>query len=245
MARIDLICKLVAPSLVPVVVSNFNSRAAWVILLIVVTILLWALELWCAYIIATENEQLRLPKMPSNDEATAEDIEIDERYYNIRPGLNTWPQKLYFVLYQDPKLRFKHYFSMSVWPASISISMLQLSVLAYSSTLVTYFLEVGYSLSAVTIARASGSVMALSATFIVPVATNYLRRRYSQTQSTSDAQTEGRVVRTVGLWGVSSQFFFMVCNCFYTAASSPFIVVESVLPPPSFPTFLFLLRQIN
>ena len=217
MARIDLICKLVAPSLLPLIVSNFNSRAAWIILLTVVTIVLWSLEVWCAHIIANENEQLRLPRTLSENVPTTEGIEVNERYHNIKPGFNTWPQTLYYVLYQDPKIRYKHYFSMSVWPASISVSILELSVLAYSSTLITYLLEVGYSLSAVTIARASGSIMALSGTFIVPVLTNYLRRRYSQTQRTSDAQTEGRVVRTVGLWGVSSQFFFMVCLCYHTA----------------------------
>lgn len=210
MRRIDLICKLVAPSLLPLIITNFNSRAGWIILLMVVTILMWALEVWCAHIIAKENEQLRLPKMPSNDEATIEDHNVDERYRSIKPGISTWLQKLYFVIYQDPRIRFKHYFSMSVWPASISISILQMTVLAYSATLITYLLEVGFSLTAVTIARASGSIMALSATFITPIAVTYLRRRYSRAPRSNCDEIEGRVVRTVGLWGISSQFICMV-----------------------------------
>jgi iron-regulated transporter 1 len=74
MRRIDLICKLVAPSLLPLIVSTFNSRAAWIILLTITTILLWAAEVWCAHIIAKDNSQLRLPKVSSNDEATMEDL---------------------------------------------------------------------------------------------------------------------------------------------------------------------------
>jgi iron-regulated transporter 1 len=210
LGRIDLICKLVAPSLLPLIVSNFNSRAAWIILLIVVTAIMWVLELWCAHIIAKDNPQLRLPKAPSHDEATMEDLEIDERYHNIKPGLTTLPQKLYFVFYQDPRVRFKHYFSMAVWPASISISILQMTVLAYSATLITYLLEVGFSLSAVTIARASGSLLGLSATFITPVAVTYLKRQYSRGQRKQDSEIESRVVRTVGLWGILSQFLCMV-----------------------------------
>lgn len=212
MRRIDLICKLVAPSLLPLIVANFSSRAAWIILLMVVTLFMWAVEVWCAQIIANDNPQLRLPKAPSNDAATMEDLDVDETYYNIKPGLTTWPQQLYFVFYRDPRVRIKHYFSMAVWPASISISILQMTVLAYSATLITYLLEVGFSLSAITIARASGSIMALSGTFITPMAVQYLRRRYSRSaaQSGNSKDIEGRVVRTVGQWGVTSQFICMV-----------------------------------
>lgn len=211
MRRIDLICKLVAPSLLPLIVSNFNSRTAWVILLAVVTVVMWVLEVWCAHVIANENQKLRLPKSPSKDEATLEDRDIDERYHNITPGLTTWPEKLYYIFYEDPRVRFKHYFSMSVWPASISISMLQMTVLAYSATLITYLLEVGFSLSAITVARASGAIMALLATFITPIAVQYVRRRHTQLTSGDDGKIVGIVVRTVGLWGISFQFIFTVC----------------------------------
>ena len=126
MRRIDLICKLVAPSLLPLIVANFDSRAAWIVLLMMVTVLMWALEIWCAHIIANDNPQLRLPKASSTDRATMEDLDVDESYYSIKPGPTTWPQKLYFIFYHDPRVRLKHYFSMAVWPASISISALQM-----------------------------------------------------------------------------------------------------------------------
>jgi iron-regulated transporter 1 len=173
----------------------------------VVTILLWTLEIWCARVIAKENDQLRLPKTPSDDEASYEGLEAKQ---SIKLGAPTWSQKLCYILYEGPRTRFKHYFSMSVWPASMVISVQQMSVLAYSSTLITFLLEAGYSLSTVTIARGTGSTMAVMATFITPMAANYLRKRYVRNHNTSAADMEGKVVRTVGLWGVSSQFFFMV-----------------------------------
>ena len=135
MSRIDLLCKLVAPSLLPLIVSNFNSRATWIILLLALTLVLWALEIWCAHTIARENEQLRLPKKPSDDETTAEDLEMDQVYQSIKPGLTSWPRGLYSVIWKDSVLRLKHYFSMPIWPASISISILELSVLACKSHL--------------------------------------------------------------------------------------------------------------
>jgi solute carrier family 40 (iron-regulated transporter), member 1 len=109
--------------------------------------------MWCARIIANENPQLRLPKSASDDPASVEDHDLEERYKHLEPGLSTWVQKLFFVCYQDPLVRLRHYFSMDVWPASISVSLLQMTVLTYSATLITYLLTVGFSLSAITIAR--------------------------------------------------------------------------------------------
>ena len=71
LGRIDLICKLVAPSLLPLIVSNFNSRAAWIILLVVVTVIMWAFEVWCAHIIAKDNPQLELDLPLHNRPLTA------------------------------------------------------------------------------------------------------------------------------------------------------------------------------
>ena len=177
----------------------------------IVTVLLWALEVWCAYIIAKDNRQLTLPKSLPEDEALVENLQLDGRDHKMKVNLTTWPQKLYSAIYHNPRARLQEYFSMPVWPASVSISILQLSILAYSGTLVTYLWEVGYSVLAVTIARGTGTAMALLGTLIVPVIANYLRKRYSRSQSTSDIEIEAKVVRRIGLWGVSSQFFFLVC----------------------------------
>ena len=217
MVRIDLLCKLVAPSLLPVVMSSFNSREAWILLLAGMAVVLWGVEVWCARIIARDNPELRQPKKASHDPATIEDHEIDGRYKLLKPGFQSWPRRMYFVCYQDPVVRLKHYFSMPMWPASISVSLLQLTVLAYSATLITYLLEIGFSLSSITVAQASGAILALSSTVITPWAVSFLRKRYNRRSIRTDRRNdqeddgnEGTIVRTVGLWGISSQFLSLV-----------------------------------
>jgi iron-regulated transporter 1 len=217
MVRIDLVCKLVAPSLLPIIISALSPRTAWILILASLTVVFWALEVWCARIIARENLELDVPKVPSNDSATAEDLAIEDRYNHLKPGLQSLPQKAYFVLYQDPSVRLRHYFSIPMWPASMASALLQLTVLAYSATLITYLLEIGFTLSSITIARASGAIMALSSTVITPAVVGYMRKRLrrkvsrgEEREQKQDDELEGKVVRTVGLWGVSFQFLCMV-----------------------------------
>jgi iron-regulated transporter 1 len=217
MVRIDLVCKLIAPSLLPVVISTLNSRTAYLLLLAVLTVVFWAAEVWCACVIARENTEIHTPKVPSNDSATVEDLAIEDWYNHLKPGLQSLPQKMYFILYQDPAARLRHYFSIAIWPASIAGALLQLTVLAYSATLITYLLEIGFSLSSITIARASGSIMALSSTAITPAVVKYMKKRQRRSMLRSDGgeerqddEVEGRIVRTVGLWGISFQFVCLV-----------------------------------
>jgi iron-regulated transporter 1 len=217
MVRIDLVCKLVAPSLLPLIISVLGSRTAWILILAVLTVVFWIIEVWCARIITRENSELNVPKVPSNDSATAEDLVIEDQYNHLQPGLQSLPQKMYLILYQDPSVRLRHYFSIPIWPASMASALLQLTVLAYSATLITYLLEIGFTLSSITIARASGAIMALSSTVITPAVVGYMRKRArlkglrgEQREEKQDDELEGKVVRTVGLWGISFQFLCMV-----------------------------------
>ena len=217
MIRIELVCKLIAPSLLPMIISTLNSRTAWILVLTALTAVFWALEIWCARIIARDNSELDTPKIPTHDSATDEDLAIQDRYDHLKPGLQSLPQKMYFVLYQDPAVRLRHYFSIPMWPASIAAALLQLTVLAYSATLITYLLEIGFSLSSITIARASGAIMALSSTIITPALVGNMRKRLSRnkfrhedSEETEDDEVEGKAVRTVGFWGISFQFICLV-----------------------------------
>ncbi|KAG0646506.1 Solute carrier family 40 member 1 [Hyphodiscus hymeniophilus] len=111
MSRIDLTCKLVAPSLLPVIIASFNSRAWWIILLIVVTILFWVMEVWICGVITEENEQLRLPKTRP-DVVIGEDRETPAKYGEIKHCMITWSQKFYFVFYRYPRTQLTQYFLM-------------------------------------------------------------------------------------------------------------------------------------
>lgn len=222
-ARIDQIVSLVAPSLLPLIMAFFGDRTGWISLLVGITVLLWIAEVWIARQIAAENAELREPKKPSHDLASIED---------------PWPTKLYYVLYQDPALRLRHFFSIPMWPASISTSLLHLTVLAYSATMITCahillswdscdvypdsywhppldLLEVGFSLSLITVAKATGSITGLLSTVVTPMAVRYMRRRQARKDlhgetTNEDEDTEGTVVRTVGKWGICTQFLCLV-----------------------------------
>lgn len=236
MTRIDLVCKLVAPSLLPVIISTVSSRTAWIVLLAVLTAVFWALEVWCARIIARENSELDAPKMPSHDSATEEDLVIEDRYNDLNPRLQSLPQQMYFILYQEPAVRLRHYFSIPMWPASIASALLQLTVLAYSATLITYLLEIGFSLSSITIARASGAIMALSSTIITPALVGHMRKRLGRNKFSGGAieekdedELESKVVRRVGLWGISSQFICLVS--FWRPSISVYLLTNTTKIP--------------
>lgn len=182
-------------------------------LLVAITLVVWAAEVWCAKLVAKENPELQELKKPSIDPATIEDLEIEDQFAHLKPGLASLPQKMYFVLYQDPAVRLRHYFSIPMWPASISMALLQLTVLAYSATLITYLVQTRFSISSITVARASGAITGLASTVITPWLVRVLRGRYirgSSAEGEQDDAAEGKVVRTVGMWGILLQFLCLV-----------------------------------
>ncbi len=217
MARLEQICKLVAPSLLPLIMKSFGSQTGWIPLLAALTVFLWVVEVWCARTIVRENPELEIPKKASSDLATAEDLDLERRFKHLKPGVLSWPRKLYFIMYRDPSVRLKHYFSIPMWPASISYALLQLTVLAYSATLITYLLEIGFSLASITIAQASGSITSLASTFITPLAVKALRKQHNRTVLAKDGDEgdnggEGQISRTIGFWGITSQFLCLVTS---------------------------------
>jgi len=209
MRRIDFVCKLIAPSLLPFVVAALKSRTAWLCLLAGMTVMLWGVEVATAVVIVKESSELKKVKEVVDGDALEQP---DER---MKSGWRRWPREVYSCAINNPVVRLKHYFSTEVWPASMSVALIQLTVLAYSATMITYLLEVGFSLTTVTIARGSGALAALGSTFITPLAVDYMRRM--QTRQTAndrgklrDDELEGAVIRSVGLWGIGSQFLSLI-----------------------------------
>lgn len=223
--RIEHLVKLVAPSLLPLLMATFSIQAGWIVLLIVVTLLLWILEIWIARSIATANPSLSAPKIMVHEVTS-----MNNRRFGPRKSVwQTWPSTMYAVLYRDPALRLKHYFSIRMWPASMSVSLLQLTVLAYSATLITYLLEVGFSLSLITVAKASGNITALASTFVTPMTVSYLRRRQArrslgQGSAGDEDAGESNIVRRVGIWGIASQFLCLVRISFLRPSPPPLTI---------------------
>jgi iron-regulated transporter 1 len=214
MKRLDLASKLVAPSILPLIIAVFNFREGWILLLAGSTILFLIIQIRSMYVVARENPELQVLKKTSTGVSSDESYALDgQQHVHFKPGFGSWPRRIYVVMFKNPIARLRHYFLTPIWPASIAEALAQMTVLAYSSTLVTYLLEVGFSLNVVTIARASGTIMALSSTVIGPMAVNLVRKRKSHQsldRNTAGYDIEGAVVRTVGVWGITSQVLCMV-----------------------------------
>ncbi len=63
-----------------------------------------------------------------------------------------------------------------VWVPSLALALLHFSALSYAATFITYLLNVGFSLFLITVARACGSVIEVSSTFIAPAGIRVLGR---------------------------------------------------------------------
>lgn len=233
MKRLDLASKLVAPSILPLIIAVFNFREGWILLLATITVVFLIVQVRSVQVIARENPELRALKKPSTGMPVGDDYDVEEQHRLLKSGFHTWPLKIYVSIYKNPVARLGHYFSMPVWPASMAEALAQMTVLAYSSTLVTYLLEVGFSLNAVTFARASGTIMALASTVIAPIVVNFTTRRKSrQSHSRNPAgdDIEGAVVRSVGTWGISSQVLCMVrINLSYTVSHFRYLTISRFL----------------
>lgn len=197
MRRIDMICKLIAPTVLPLIVGTLTNHAAWISLLAGITMISWGLEIWCAGLIAQDNARLCRPK------------EIDEVSQSLpvtsEQGADSFG-RIRQAIFDGPIERLRYYFSMAIWPASLSLSIIQLTVLAYSATLMTFMLNIGFSLTSITIARASASILALASTFITPMIVKHMKKRQNQ----KNILDEESIVRRVGLWGIISQFLCLV-----------------------------------
>lgn len=208
MSRIDLICKIVAPSLLPLLMASFSSRSVWIFLLAMWTGLLWGVEIWCAQSIAKDNRQLQVLKKV----VVLSSPSLDPQRRGFKRGLLATLQT---TCIEEPRIRLAQYFSMHIWPASMASCFLSLTVLVYSATFITYLLSIGFSLSAVTLARGSGSFLAFVSTFLTPKLVQYLREKEMRKFETGSGRerpndSERTVVRKVGFWGVSQQFLCLV-----------------------------------
>ena len=75
----------------------------------------------------------------------------------------------------------RYYLSTPVWIPSLCAAVPHASVLTYSGTLITYLLNSGFPLKAVTIARFTGAVFEIGSTFVYPWAVRVLSKGHNRT----------------------------------------------------------------
>ncbi|CZT09511.1 uncharacterized protein RCO7_03659 [Rhynchosporium graminicola] len=195
MTRVNLSCKVASPMLLPIIVSAF-SRATWIMIVMLTTLSVWILEMYVLRDISKEHPSLVSPR---NLEATPHDL-----VENFGAGSTRQMTTLDMagrVLYHHPAHRLRQFFSIPLWPASLCMAFLYLSVLVYSAPLLTYLLQSGMSLRTVTNARVSGSLMGFAATFTTPLASEYLIKKIGG---------KGKVPRILSSWGIVGRFISLV-----------------------------------
>ncbi|KAI9834817.1 MAG: hypothetical protein M1838_005461 [Thelocarpon superellum] len=114
------------------------------------------------------------------------------------------------------------YFSSVAWIPSITRALLHLTVLAYSTSFITYLLDSGYSVTLVTFASSTGSAMDLGGTVLAPSIVHFFSaRRRAQSEKTRASMHEVDASRSrptkdtstlerLGLIGISWQFFSLI-----------------------------------
>lgn len=183
--RIDMLCKLIAPLAVSTFISVIGSERIAVAIVAIISTLSWGPECWCVRQVWNQNSRLRTPKEAVVD---LTDNEPDDRMHEGLDGyIKASNVPLHRSFFQKSILDakgsihahaegFQYYFSTSVWIPSVCAAIPHASVLTFSGTMITYFLNAGFSLNLITGARTSGAVFELGSTFLFPWAVSVLSR---------------------------------------------------------------------
>lgn len=217
MRRIDLICKLVAPVVISMIISVTSMRIG-VMTVAGMSGMTWGIEIWCASRVWRSCPQLRQPKVFQQSE------EIEMVAGSSPRVIESRTSKLRLLqIWQGQTAQIRAYFSTSVWIPSLSLALLHLSVLSYAATFITYLLNTGFSLLLITIARALGSIVEVSSTFIAPFGVGYLALSRKTSVQAEDAEEllpeddllekqHGVGLERTGLWGILLQLLSLVCQ---------------------------------
>jgi len=209
MRRIDLVCKLVSPLVISVVVSS-SSMLVGVAVVAGMSGVSWGFEVFCARRVWQISAGLRAPREGSGRPITNRDSPpLQSTLLTARQTIPRTCSKQWSQLVR--------YFSTDVWIPSLSLSLLHLSALSYSATFITFLLNSGFSLLVITIARAVGSLVEVSSTFVAPIGIDYLAlsKREAERNEDQEQLLEGQEAKKSeqhatglarsGLWGITLQ----------------------------------------
>lgn len=212
MRRIDLLCKLVAP-LVISGIAEMSSMHFTVISIGLMSFFSFGLEFVSAKYVWNTNNRLRAAKQRSSDPAET----VNQGQGDGAARLNSIKKCTTFLEQQYSQAQ--DYFSTDVWVPSLALALLHFSPLSYSATFLTFLLNSGFSLLVVTVARAVGSVVEVSSTFVAPAGIKRLgytkldqndiitRTPFIPTESYPEQLAQEHTVglARTGLWGLMMQ----------------------------------------
>ena len=179
MRRIDITCKLGAPLAISALISA-STHANGVLVIALSSGLSCGIEYWCVRQVWNKQKRLRAPKESigiqlisvkqlSSDlrspHTSSKSLYANSRYHKFgtRGAIS-----LVQASVQSELNSLRYYFSTYVWIPSICAALLHASVLSFSGTFITYILNAGFSLSAVTVVKSFSAVFEISSTLVFP-----------------------------------------------------------------------------
>jgi iron-regulated transporter 1 len=168
MARIDVLCKMLAPVIVSWLFAIIDSIKLDITLVIATNMFSLGLEwmsatsLWTSLQALKEREGAYL-NLPGNAEA-------ENRRSRSLLEISKWPIPGIPTYIDSLKL----YFASEVWAPSLAMCITHTSILSITGVTVVFLLNSGYSLKLVTIGEALSAFFELSSTFIIPMAVGKL-----------------------------------------------------------------------
>ncbi|CAF9941160.1 MAG: hypothetical protein ALECFALPRED_009014 [Alectoria fallacina] len=174
MSRIDLICKLGSPIAISAFMSATESPRLGALLLIGLNLMTWPFEYWTARTLWQGNEQLREAKVV--DGSDFKDLSASgnksDAGFTLHDLLTAFKSTLGWISQYGRSLQ--QYFATEVWMPSLAMSTLHFSILTFSSTLIVFLVNSGFSMALITCAEVLSAAFELSSTFIFPWAVRLL-----------------------------------------------------------------------
>ncbi|RVD87363.1 uncharacterized protein DFL_001600 [Arthrobotrys flagrans] len=214
MRRIDLICKVLAPGFVTLLPTGFSAievtkghTVFWSVVVIAVMSLLSPWVEWqSAQQVWKKNELLQAPNIMQRERTHRREMGDNNR--------GAFGQHL-----RGKASGLVRFCKSAVFLPTVSISLMYISVLTFSSPMITFLLNAGFTLPVVTAARLFSSMLEVSATAVMPWGVKTLKDRpvkywkrvnedeleFLEEYSSEIVQTntDKAEVERVGLWAVS------------------------------------------
>lgn len=183
MSRIDLVCKLGSPIMFSMFMASTKSPRLGAVALISLNLVTWPLEYWTARTVWSRVDRLQVPRIVSLASAkqactTADSPGEDEKHDGF-VHFFCWRQSLKAVealsiWVHDYGSSLRNYFTTEVWMPSLAMTGLHFSVLNFSSTLIVFLVQSGFSMRLIIWAEVSSATFELSSTYIFPWAVRFL-----------------------------------------------------------------------
>lgn len=173
MKRIDLFCKTMAPVMIGFLMTFGTSIgviiiAAWNIISVIIEYQL-VFQTYKAFPkLASKNKDYAQSRL--SEQVPLLNESSDESFSNVHTDVSTHENNSDNAIEEEEErtVSFMEYVHHKIFPASLAISMLYLTVLSFGGIMISYLKIVGYSDWSLGVLRAIAGISGMSSTYILP-----------------------------------------------------------------------------